>query len=139
MSLRKWFGIMNSDKYFKEASDAREGEKDPYPRTSLAYDIMYALEKALFEHYTYASENDERFKTDELLLKEEELLARINASPERPHTMAKNLYTGILLLGLTFCFCAAHGTTLSLIHISEPTRPLYISYAVFCLKKKKFF
>eukprot|EP00831_Metopus_contortus_P054309 TRINITY_DN45692_c0_g1_i1.p1 TRINITY_DN45692_c0_g1~~TRINITY_DN45692_c0_g1_i1.p1 ORF type:complete len:128 (-),score=37.65 TRINITY_DN45692_c0_g1_i1:36-419(-) len=25
---------------------------------------------------------------------------------------------------------------LSLIHISEPTRPLYISYAVFCLKKK---
>ena len=26
--------------------------------------------------------------------------------------------------------------TLSLIHISEPTRPLYISYAVFCLKNK---
>eukprot|EP00831_Metopus_contortus_P067674 TRINITY_DN60404_c0_g1_i1.p1 TRINITY_DN60404_c0_g1~~TRINITY_DN60404_c0_g1_i1.p1 ORF type:complete len:172 (-),score=32.02 TRINITY_DN60404_c0_g1_i1:47-562(-) len=28
---------------------------------------------------------------------------------------------------------------LSLIHISEPTRPLYISYAVFCLKKKKIY
>eukprot|EP00831_Metopus_contortus_P021513 TRINITY_DN19631_c0_g1_i2.p2 TRINITY_DN19631_c0_g1~~TRINITY_DN19631_c0_g1_i2.p2 ORF type:complete len:100 (+),score=26.10 TRINITY_DN19631_c0_g1_i2:79-378(+) len=28
---------------------------------------------------------------------------------------------------------------LSLIHISEPTRPLYISYAVFCLKKKKYY
>ena len=27
------------------------------------------------------------------------------------------------------------GKFLSLIHISEPTRPLYISYAVFCLKK----
>eukprot|EP00831_Metopus_contortus_P070923 TRINITY_DN64880_c0_g1_i2.p2 TRINITY_DN64880_c0_g1~~TRINITY_DN64880_c0_g1_i2.p2 ORF type:complete len:111 (-),score=32.65 TRINITY_DN64880_c0_g1_i2:37-369(-) len=27
---------------------------------------------------------------------------------------------------------------LSLIHISEPTRPLYISYAVFCLKKKNY-
>mgnify|MGYP003683789673 CR=1 FL=1 len=27
------------------------------------------------------------------------------------------------------------GMDLSLIHISEPTRPLYISYAVFCLKK----
>ena len=27
---------------------------------------------------------------------------------------------------------------LSLIHISEPSRPLYISYAVFCLKKKIF-
>ena len=26
---------------------------------------------------------------------------------------------------------------LSLIHISEPTRPLYISYAVFCLKKNR--
>ena len=29
------------------------------------------------------------------------------------------------------------GTDLSLIHISEPTRLLSISYAVFCLKKKK--
>src|SRR5678810_218735 len=28
-------------------------------------------------------------------------------------------------------------TTLSLIHISEPTRQAEISYAVFCLKKKK--
>ena len=27
-------------------------------------------------------------------------------------------------------------SNLSLIHISEATRPLYISYAVFCLKKK---
>eukprot|EP00831_Metopus_contortus_P077543 TRINITY_DN7306_c0_g1_i2.p1 TRINITY_DN7306_c0_g1~~TRINITY_DN7306_c0_g1_i2.p1 ORF type:complete len:469 (-),score=139.78 TRINITY_DN7306_c0_g1_i2:99-1505(-) len=32
---------------------------------------------------------------------------------------------------------AKETSTLSLIHISEPTRPLYISYAVFCLKKKK--
>mgnify|MGYP003685492969 CR=1 FL=1 len=30
---------------------------------------------------------------------------------------------------------AVDGLLLSLIHISEPTRPLYISYAVFCLKK----
>ena len=29
------------------------------------------------------------------------------------------------------------GIVLSLIHISEPTRPEPISYAVFCLKKKK--
>src|SRR5678815_988325 len=29
------------------------------------------------------------------------------------------------------------GRVLSLIHISEPTRLLSISYAVFCLKKKK--
>eukprot|EP00658_Telonema_sp_P-2_P075264 TRINITY_DN64754_c0_g1_i1.p1 TRINITY_DN64754_c0_g1~~TRINITY_DN64754_c0_g1_i1.p1 ORF type:complete len:131 (+),score=10.92 TRINITY_DN64754_c0_g1_i1:145-537(+) len=32
---------------------------------------------------------------------------------------------------------ADHGLHLSLIHISEPTRLLSISYAVFCLKKKK--
>src|SRR5678815_5149185 len=30
-----------------------------------------------------------------------------------------------------------HRLSLSLIHISEPTRLLSISYAVFCLKKKK--
>ena len=35
-----------------------------------------------------------------------------------------------------FCGDISKYTTLSLIHISEPTRPLYISYAVFCLKKK---
>ena len=32
---------------------------------------------------------------------------------------------------------AAMGKGLSLIHISEPTRRTPISYAVFCLKKKK--
>ena len=30
--------------------------------------------------------------------------------------------------------CGDAYVDLSLIHISEPTRPLYISYAVFCLK-----
>eukprot|EP00658_Telonema_sp_P-2_P018914 TRINITY_DN17404_c0_g1_i2.p1 TRINITY_DN17404_c0_g1~~TRINITY_DN17404_c0_g1_i2.p1 ORF type:complete len:210 (+),score=80.25 TRINITY_DN17404_c0_g1_i2:193-822(+) len=34
-------------------------------------------------------------------------------------------------------FWATHPLELSLIHISEPTRLLSISYAVFCLKKKK--
>ena len=34
-------------------------------------------------------------------------------------------------------YSSAEVLHLSLIHISEPTRPLYISYAVFCLKKKK--
>src|SRR5678816_4175052 len=33
--------------------------------------------------------------------------------------------------------CARTGIDLSLIHISEPTRLLSISYAVFCLLKKK--
>src|SRR5678816_4844138 len=34
-------------------------------------------------------------------------------------------------------FYVLEGEILSLIHISEPTRLLSISYAVFCLKKKK--
>eukprot|EP00831_Metopus_contortus_P003741 TRINITY_DN11377_c0_g1_i1.p2 TRINITY_DN11377_c0_g1~~TRINITY_DN11377_c0_g1_i1.p2 ORF type:complete len:147 (+),score=22.90 TRINITY_DN11377_c0_g1_i1:151-591(+) len=38
---------------------------------------------------------------------------------------------------LYFCISNNIKENLSLIHISEPTRPLYISYAVFCLKKKK--
>eukprot|EP01016_Furgasonia_blochmanni_P034888 TRINITY_DN380_c0_g2_i2.p1 TRINITY_DN380_c0_g2~~TRINITY_DN380_c0_g2_i2.p1 ORF type:complete len:109 (+),score=16.26 TRINITY_DN380_c0_g2_i2:66-392(+) len=33
--------------------------------------------------------------------------------------------------------CPRNGLYLSLIHISEPTRRTPISYAVFCLKKKK--
>eukprot|EP00831_Metopus_contortus_P042453 TRINITY_DN33642_c0_g1_i3.p1 TRINITY_DN33642_c0_g1~~TRINITY_DN33642_c0_g1_i3.p1 ORF type:complete len:129 (+),score=10.39 TRINITY_DN33642_c0_g1_i3:181-567(+) len=37
----------------------------------------------------------------------------------------------------SFFISLRQDTDLSLIHISEPTRPLYISYAVFCLKKKK--
>ena len=41
-------------------------------------------------------------------------------------------------LGISY-FLDGFGQTLflSLIHISEPTRPRLISYAVFCLKKKK--
>src|SRR5450759_1639539 len=35
------------------------------------------------------------------------------------------------------CGISAQGSSLSLIHISEPTRLGMISYAVFCLKKKK--
>ena len=33
-------------------------------------------------------------------------------------------------------YCRYYGESLSLIHISEPTRRTPISYAVFCLKKK---
>ena len=40
--------------------------------------------------------------------------------------------------GITFLRSVAVGdVVLSLIHISEPTRQAEISYAVFCLKKKK--
>ena len=40
------------------------------------------------------------------------------------------------IIMLNLCAPFSIGVLLSLIHISEPTRPLYISYAVFCLKKK---
>ena len=47
--------------------------------------------------------------------------------------MAKEINTiGVLTSGGD-----APGMNLSLIHISEPTRQAEISYAVFCLKKKK--
>ena len=42
---------------------------------------------------------------------------------------------GIVLLLSIVMFSAVY--VLSLIHISEPTRRTPISYAVFCLKKKK--
>src|SRR5450759_4861896 len=45
-------------------------------------------------------------------------------------------FTGLLNLGYV-AFYAVGAYTLSLIHISEPTRLGMISYAVFCLKKKK--
>ncbi len=47
------------------------------------------------------------------------------------HDLAES---GIKVGGIEF---KADGKGLSLIHISEPTRLLSISYAVFCLKKKK--
>ncbi len=41
--------------------------------------------------------------------------------------------------GLAFLEGSEIALMMYLIHISEPTRPLYISYAGFCLKKKKQF
>ena len=44
--------------------------------------------------------------------------------------------TGPAGSGKTLLACQEAVRMLSLIHISEPTRPEPISYAVFCLKKK---
>src|SRR5678816_3428724 len=50
-----------------------------------------------------------------------------------------NAPTGLSTSGITISSATANwsAVSLSLIHISEPTRLLSISYAVFCLKKKK--
>src|SRR5665647_1821649 len=48
------------------------------------------------------------------------------------------LYAKCMINGYSIRKCAVIvGISLSLIHISEPTRRTPISYAVFCLKKKK--
>ena len=48
-----------------------------------------------------------------------------------------SIYLYIICIYIYIIYIYIHNlSVLSLIHISEPTRPLYISYAVFCLKKK---
>ena len=54
---------------------------------------------------------------------------------KNPIIDSRYLFIGSYLLFILFS-CLGRYVLLSLIHISEPTRPLYISYAVFCLKKK---
>eukprot|EP00658_Telonema_sp_P-2_P035416 TRINITY_DN2575_c0_g1_i6.p1 TRINITY_DN2575_c0_g1~~TRINITY_DN2575_c0_g1_i6.p1 ORF type:complete len:108 (-),score=21.20 TRINITY_DN2575_c0_g1_i6:26-349(-) len=49
----------------------------------------------------------------------------------------RGLNIGLLICTVLVPPSQVNGQHLSLIHISEPTRLLSISYAVFCLKKKK--
>ena len=51
--------------------------------------------------------------------------------------IGKSSIVGVQLGGKSPMLSLAAVHELSLIHISEPTRLLSISYAVFCLKKKK--
>eukprot|EP00658_Telonema_sp_P-2_P074945 TRINITY_DN6429_c0_g1_i3.p1 TRINITY_DN6429_c0_g1~~TRINITY_DN6429_c0_g1_i3.p1 ORF type:complete len:147 (+),score=21.68 TRINITY_DN6429_c0_g1_i3:473-913(+) len=66
--------------------------------------------------------------------------------PQAPSELIACRLAGLVWAGEVWNQCPIHATvlspvlcvdTLSLIHISEPTRLLSISYAVFCLKKKK--
>ena len=52
------------------------------------------------------------------------------------HIFETDCKKGLKPRGLKFVEDLSSALTLSLIHISEPTRPEPISYAVFCLKKK---
>ena len=59
-----------------------------------------------------------------------------------PHRQSRNLSFKSPLIELAAVgevYFIREKFNLSLIHISEPTRPLYISYAVFCFKKFFFF
>src|SRR5665647_2088626 len=69
------------------------------------------------------------------------LVCSINTMPPVEETKVSagrySLNSGFYLMSY-FCYCFIFQVyTLSLIHISEPTRRTPISYAVFCLKKKK--
>src|SRR5678815_2170894 len=55
-----------------------------------------------------------------------------SSSAGAPYVMAPH---GSVVAGSFLAMFSAAGLKLSLIHISEPTRLLSISYAVFCLKK----
>ena len=58
--------------------------------------------------------------------------------PGMRQVAAENPNADVLIRAIAFSHGAQwHVSQLSLIHISEPTRLLSISYAVFCLKKKK--
>src|SRR5450756_2994149 len=69
-----------------------------------------------YSHHPYGSRNDRRV-----------------APSERPNAP----YWEVTLYNLDVLLKLFPGKDLSLIHISEPTRLGMISYAVFCLKKKK--
>src|SRR5674536_373378 len=67
------------------------------------------------------------------------ILVLLNRSPVGPYFLLSSRRTPInpAYLEERFDTPISAAFTLSLIHISEPTRLLSISYAVFCLKKKK--
>ena len=60
------------------------------------------------------------------------VIAKVNDANDTGIIISLNCETDFVAKNESFVALANH---LSLIHISEPTRPLYISYAVFCLKK----
>src|SRR5678810_1479530 len=70
----------------------------------------------------------------------DEIRARRHPDNVVTYIIDRNInYTNVCNVVCTFCaFYRRPGApdTLSLIHISEPTRQAEISYAVFCLKKK---
>eukprot|EP00658_Telonema_sp_P-2_P038962 TRINITY_DN27873_c0_g1_i1.p1 TRINITY_DN27873_c0_g1~~TRINITY_DN27873_c0_g1_i1.p1 ORF type:complete len:129 (+),score=10.36 TRINITY_DN27873_c0_g1_i1:261-647(+) len=60
-----------------------------------------------------------------------------SSSPFYEYCIRPDLYGGAITCVSIHHSSSRHPLSLSLIHISEPTRLLSISYAVFCLKKKK--
>eukprot|EP00658_Telonema_sp_P-2_P041015 TRINITY_DN2932_c0_g1_i2.p2 TRINITY_DN2932_c0_g1~~TRINITY_DN2932_c0_g1_i2.p2 ORF type:complete len:166 (+),score=45.88 TRINITY_DN2932_c0_g1_i2:140-637(+) len=76
------------------------------------------------------------------MVEEEEVREMIIHSEKELETLARNMFIASAQM-LEACKHGDHELVanmlkdLSLIHISEPTRLLSISYAVFCLKKKK--
>ena len=78
---------------------------------------------------------EELLKADTKLGKEDKVGKEARDSANG--VLAKELLKGELLMAPLLDKVSALDKDLSLIHISEPTRLRRISYAVFCLKKKK--
>ncbi len=88
------------------------------------------LEHVIAEARQRFDAQDARFTQDLI-----ELARRISAAPAPPGVQPQAMaFQAVTSPGGTVSFYLGG---LALIHISEPTRPYYISYAVFCLKKKK--
>src|SRR5450756_2806611 len=72
-----------------------------------------------------------------LFLSHQEYVAQFVLRYQRVATPKKPRFRSVSRRSCMTCLNAVYSCSLSLIHISEPTRLGMISYAVFCLKKKK--
>ena len=62
-----------------------------------------------------------------------QLITKVTENSSKPQPV--RVIRSVLQISSSWFLQGESDIALSLIHISEPTRPLYISYAVFCLKK----
>ena len=76
-------------------------------------------------------EGEDGESTDDRAFGKKSVWARISVVAAGP------VFNFIMAFVFSFILLSCNGYDLSLIHISEPTRRTPISYAVFCLKKKK--
>ena len=151
--------LRDDERKLLEQSVLAEGIRDPLVVWKQSDNIRILLDG--HHRYELAQKHGLTFEITELEFETEDdavlwvlqnQLARRNLTDEQRAVMLGRLYNQLKLKpcrpnenGVNFTpFSGSHATAhhvaslyLSLIHISEPTRLLSISYAVFCLKKKK--
>ena len=92
------------------------------------------LLKSYYEFPGGKVENSENFYSALSRELYEELDINVNENNLKPFQFIQHRYSRFNLIMHSFIIRKWYGniSSLSLIHISEPTRPLYITYAVFC-------